>query len=122
MMADDFRKMSFKLLWRDTRDGVEVSDFHIRCDDDANTLLLSRNSHNDINKAFTPAAVRVIYWRALSNRDIQDGFESEEFPFRTGQLSQDSANSIPDGGVRPEQYNRLLFRRRSELQEPAHSQ
>jgi hypothetical protein len=48
----EFRK--FSLLWRGSRDGFKVKEFHRRCDDHANTLTVILDTKGNIFGGFTP--------------------------------------------------------------------
>jgi hypothetical protein len=44
----------FKLLWRASRDGFGVAEFHRGCDGHANTLALILDTDGNILSSFTP--------------------------------------------------------------------
>jgi hypothetical protein len=50
----EFRGRSFTLLWRGSRDGFGVRDFHVRCDGHGNTLTLIEDTAGNIFGGFTP--------------------------------------------------------------------
>jgi hypothetical protein len=50
----EFRGKHFQLLWRGSRDGFSVSDFHGRCDGHANTLTVILDRKGNIFGGFTP--------------------------------------------------------------------
>jgi hypothetical protein len=50
----DFREKRFSLLWRGSRDGFGVGDFHSRCDGHANTLTVILDTNGNIFGGFTP--------------------------------------------------------------------
>jgi hypothetical protein len=49
----EFRGKRFSLLWRGTRDGFRVSDFHGRCDGHANTLTVILDTNGNVFGGFT---------------------------------------------------------------------
>jgi hypothetical protein len=49
-----FRGKRFTLLWRGSRDGFGVNDFHRRCNGHANTLTLIEDTKGNIFGGFTP--------------------------------------------------------------------
>jgi hypothetical protein len=51
---EEFQEQKFTLLWRGTRDGFGVSDFHNRCDGHANTLTVIMDTSGNIFGGFTP--------------------------------------------------------------------
>jgi hypothetical protein len=59
---EDFKKKQFTLLWRGSRDGFSVLDFHSRCDGHANTLTVILDTHRNIFGGFTP-----VEWESPTN-------------------------------------------------------
>jgi hypothetical protein len=51
---EEFREKKFTLLWRGSRDGFGVRDFHSRCDGHANTLTVILDTNGNIFGGFTP--------------------------------------------------------------------
>jgi hypothetical protein len=52
----EFQRKQFQLLWRGTRDGFKVADFHNRCDGHGNTLVVIKDTKGNVFGGFTPAA------------------------------------------------------------------
>jgi hypothetical protein len=50
----DFRGKDFKLLWRGSRNGFEVQEFHRRCDGHSNTLTVILDTNGNLFGGFTP--------------------------------------------------------------------
>jgi hypothetical protein len=50
----EFRRKTFKLLWRGSRDGFGAQAFHDRCDGHANTLAIILDTNGNIFGGFTP--------------------------------------------------------------------
>jgi hypothetical protein len=55
---DEFKLKSFNLLWRGGRDGFGVKDFHSRCDNHMNTLMIIQDTEYQIFGGFTPVKLR----------------------------------------------------------------
>jgi hypothetical protein len=53
-LFEEFRAKRFNLLWRGSRDGFTVGEFHLRCDGRANTLTLISDTKGNIFGGFTP--------------------------------------------------------------------
>jgi hypothetical protein len=51
---EEFREKKFTLLWRGSRNGFGVRDFHRRCDGHANTLTVILDTQGNIFGGFTP--------------------------------------------------------------------
>jgi hypothetical protein len=51
---EEFRRQRFSLLWRGSRDGFGVSQFHLGCDGHANTLTVILDTNGNIFGGFTP--------------------------------------------------------------------
>jgi hypothetical protein len=49
-----FKKRSFTLLWRGSRDGFKAKQFHHRCDGNPNTLTVILDTNGKIFGGFTP--------------------------------------------------------------------
>jgi hypothetical protein len=50
----EFQKKDFEILWRGSRDGFTVREFHRRCDGHANTLTVILDTEANIFGGFTP--------------------------------------------------------------------
>jgi hypothetical protein len=50
----EFQRKRFSLLWRGSRDGFDVQEFHRRCDGHANTLTVILDTNGNIFGGFTP--------------------------------------------------------------------
>jgi hypothetical protein len=50
----EFRRESFKILWRGSRDGFKAKEFHRRCDGHVNTLTVILDTNWNIFGGFTP--------------------------------------------------------------------
>jgi hypothetical protein len=53
-LFEDFKKKTFTLLWRGSRDGFGARDFHYRCDWHPNTLTVILDTDGNIFGGFTP--------------------------------------------------------------------
>jgi hypothetical protein len=53
-LFEDFKNKQFTLLWRGSRDGFGVSDFHSRCNWHPNTLTVILDTEGNIFGGFTP--------------------------------------------------------------------
>jgi hypothetical protein len=51
---EEFKAKKFTLLWRGSRDGCSVGEFHSRCDGHANTLTVILDTKGNIFGGFTP--------------------------------------------------------------------
>jgi hypothetical protein len=61
----EFRGKRFWLLWRGSRDGVCLRDFHRRCDGHANTLTVILDTDGNVFGGFTPVEWESHYcWKA----------------------------------------------------------
>jgi hypothetical protein len=65
---EDFKTQRFTLLWRGSRDGFDLSDFHSRCDGHTNTLTVILDREGNIFGGFTPVE--------LESREIATGENS----------------------------------------------
>jgi hypothetical protein len=79
-ILEDFRGERFTVLWRGSRDGFGVGDFHKRCDGHANTLIVILDTDGNIFGGFTP-----VEWESWI---LQGGPESEQFPFHAEESTQ----------------------------------
>jgi hypothetical protein len=61
-LFDEFRGKRFGLLWRGSRDGFGVRDFHGRCDGRANTLTLILDTGGNVFGGFTPLEGEARVW------------------------------------------------------------
>jgi hypothetical protein len=59
----EFRTKSFKILWRDSRDGFGSKEFHRRCDGHANTLTVILDTKGNIFGSFTPVKWESQIWK-----------------------------------------------------------
>jgi hypothetical protein len=59
---DEFREKQFTLLWRGSRDGFEVKQFHGRCDGHPNTLTVILDTKGNIYGGFTPVEWESRVW------------------------------------------------------------
>jgi hypothetical protein len=50
----EFQRKQFSVLWRGSRDGFSASEFHGRCDDHGNTLIVILDTKGNIFGGFTP--------------------------------------------------------------------
>jgi hypothetical protein len=71
----EFREKSFKILWRGSRDGFGVKEFHRRCDGHANTLTVILDTKGNIFGGFTP-----VEWDSSDEYKGDDSLKS--FVFR----------------------------------------
>jgi hypothetical protein len=53
-LFEDFKEKQFILLWRGSRDGFRVGEFHSRCDGHPNTLTVILDTKGNIFGGFTP--------------------------------------------------------------------
>jgi hypothetical protein len=68
-LFEDFKEKQFTLLWRGSRDGFCVRDFHRRCDGHRNTLTVILDTDGNIFGGFTP-----VQW---DSRRYTDDYEYE---------------------------------------------
>jgi hypothetical protein len=61
-LLEEFRKKSFNLLWRGSRDGFRAKEFHCRCDGHANTLTLIKDTEGNTFGDFTPVEWESRVW------------------------------------------------------------
>jgi hypothetical protein len=55
-ILNDFKSTTFELLYRGSRDGFKMSDFHQRCDGRNRTLVLIKTKKGNIFGGYTPLA------------------------------------------------------------------
>jgi hypothetical protein len=65
----EFRGTRFSLLWRGSRDGFCVCDFHNRCDGHANTLTVILDTKGNIFGGFTPVEWESIKWNGKRGKE-----------------------------------------------------
>jgi hypothetical protein len=53
-LFSEFHSQQFSLLWRGSRDGFGISEFHSRCDGHSNTLTVILDTEGNIFGGFTP--------------------------------------------------------------------
>jgi hypothetical protein len=61
-LFQDFKDKRFTLLWRGSRDGFGVRDFHSRCDGHTNTLMVILDTNGMIFGGFTPVEWESRVW------------------------------------------------------------
>jgi hypothetical protein len=61
-LFEEFKKKQFTLLWRGSRDGFGVGDFHSRCDGHPNTLTVILDTNGNIFGGFTPVECESREW------------------------------------------------------------
>ena len=85
------KQKSFKLLYRATRDGDKLEDFHRKCDNKSPTLILGITPNNYIFGGFTSLTLN-------STKKIENLYDGEAFLFSINQkkrfFSQDKNYSI----------------------------
>jgi hypothetical protein len=67
LIEQEFPGKDAKLLWRGSRDGFGVREFHRRCDGRANTLTLIADTDGNVFGGFTPLA-----WESRTPRSFRD--------------------------------------------------
>jgi hypothetical protein len=67
----EFRRKHFKILWRGSRDGFKVREFHGRCDGHANTLTVILDTKGNIFGEFTP-----VRWESRTKSPYEKADES----------------------------------------------
>jgi hypothetical protein len=65
----EFRKKQFSLLWRGSRDGFKVKEFHRRCDRHGNTLTVILDTNGNVFGGFTPLEWESRVWNGKSGKD-----------------------------------------------------
>jgi hypothetical protein len=55
VILDEFNNKNLQLLWRGTQDGFRASEFWKRCENQGNTLLLIKDSKENIFGGLTPS-------------------------------------------------------------------
>jgi hypothetical protein len=63
----EFKAKKFTVLWRGSRDGFGVRDFHSRCDGHANTLVVILDTKGNIFGGFTP-----VEWESSRKHWLRD--------------------------------------------------
>jgi hypothetical protein len=64
----EFRRKRFSLLWRGSRDGFKLTEFHRRCDGHANTLTVILDTKGNIFGGFTPVKWESpTTWKAMAD-------------------------------------------------------
>jgi hypothetical protein len=74
---EEFRGKHFKILWRGSRDGFDVSEFHRRCDGHTNTLTVILDTKGNIFGGFTP-----VEWESRSGFKGDDSLRSFLFTLK----------------------------------------
>jgi hypothetical protein len=74
---DEFRGRSFRLLWRGSRDGLSVADFHRQCDGRSPTLTIIRDTGGSIFGGFTPIAWETVVWNGKQGPE-HNGLRADE--------------------------------------------
>jgi hypothetical protein len=67
-LFDEVREKRLVLLWRGSRDGFGVEDFHGRCDGHANTLMLVLDTCGNVFGGFTPLEWESRKWHREGTR------------------------------------------------------
>jgi hypothetical protein len=93
----EFKEKQFTLLWRGSRDGFGVGDFHKRCDGHANTLTVILDTNGNIFGGFTP-----VKWESsIFGKDKADPSQKSflftlknphDFPARRFELKAETKN------------------------------
>jgi hypothetical protein len=65
----EFRGKRFSVLWRGSRDGFGVDDFHGRCDGHANTLTVILDTKGNVFGGFTPVEWESRPWNGRSGKE-----------------------------------------------------
>jgi hypothetical protein len=68
-LFEDFKQKQFTLLWRGSRDGFGVLDFHSRCDGHANTLTVILDTDGNVFGGFTPVEWESREWNGKYGRE-----------------------------------------------------
>jgi hypothetical protein len=76
-LFEDFRNKQFPLLWRGSRDGFTVEDFHSRCDGRPNTLTVILESDRSIFGGFSP-----VTWDSTRKWKVDPSLKSFLFTLR----------------------------------------
>jgi hypothetical protein len=63
------RGRHFKILWRGSRDGFTVKDFHRQCDSHTNTLIVILDTKGNIFGGFTPVEWESRVWNKKVGKD-----------------------------------------------------
>jgi hypothetical protein len=72
-----FRRKTFRLLYRGSRDGFQASDFHRLCNGHPNTLTLVRSSNDSVFGGYSPVA-----WTSRNNYGHDQDLKSFLFTLR----------------------------------------
>jgi hypothetical protein len=75
-LFEDFKGKRFTLLWRGSRDGFGVRDFHSHCDGHANTLTVILDTNGNIFGGFTP-----VRWSSPNPREAEADPSLKSFLF-----------------------------------------
>jgi hypothetical protein len=62
----EFQGKHFEILWRGSRDGFGASEFHRRCDGQANTLTVILDTKGNIFGGFTPVKWESRVWNGMT--------------------------------------------------------
>jgi hypothetical protein len=65
----EFQEKRFSLLWRGSRDGFKVKEFHVRCDGHSNTLTVILDTKGNIFGGFTPVRWESRVWNGKYGKD-----------------------------------------------------
>jgi hypothetical protein len=74
---DEFQEKQFPLLWRGSRDGFKVKQFHRRCDGHPNTLTVILDTNGNIFGGFTP-----VEWDSTSGNKADPSLKSFLFTLK----------------------------------------
>jgi hypothetical protein len=74
---NDLKNMTFELLYRGSRDGFGMAEFHRRCDGRSRTLVLVKTTNNNIFGGYTP-----LEWDSKSGYKKDERMETFLFTLR----------------------------------------
>jgi hypothetical protein len=92
----EFGEKPFDLLWRGSRDGFQVGDFHRRCDGHGNTLTLILDTNGNIFGGFSPAIWESYVGQTETAAKRQKRSQSDEFPLHTQKPEELAPDEISD--------------------------
>jgi hypothetical protein len=84
-LFEDFKRRTFTLLWRGSRDGFGAADFHNRGDGHPNTLTVILDTDGNIFGGFTPVfliAMKIVHPVTKSNSEPGYSFQKKQFTIR----------------------------------------
>jgi hypothetical protein len=89
----EFENQTFRLLYRGTRDGFGASNFHAKCDEQSNTLVIILSTEGYIFGGFSPTA-----WDSTSSHKAYNTGKSFLFRLKNPRNSEPKIFPISEAG------------------------